>query len=263
MGIASTDLTGDGYPEVYLTSQGDNKLQTLADGPAQPTYEDIALDRGATAHRPYTGGTRLPSTAWHAEFADVNNDGLLDLFVAKGNVDAQEGYAMRGPQQPVDRSGRRHVRRRRRGGGDRQLRPGPGAALVDLNLDGLLDLVVANRVEPATVWRNVGSGDADAPAAMGNWLADPATATGAERRRHRRLGRGQHRRAHARPRAHRRRRPRRRAARLAAPRARRRRPRRAARALARWRGQPWMESEAGGFAIIERGAAAVTPGRRK
>ncbi|HYH93851.1 MAG TPA: FG-GAP-like repeat-containing protein, partial [Candidatus Saccharimonadales bacterium] len=31
MGIASEDLTGDGYPEVYLTSQGDNKLQTLAD----------------------------------------------------------------------------------------------------------------------------------------------------------------------------------------------------------------------------------------
>ena len=36
MGIASQDLTGDGYPEVYLTSQGDNKLQTLADGPARP-----------------------------------------------------------------------------------------------------------------------------------------------------------------------------------------------------------------------------------
>ncbi len=50
MGIASEDVTGDGYPEVYLTSQGDNKLQTLADGPAQPTYEDIALD--ARGHRP-------------------------------------------------------------------------------------------------------------------------------------------------------------------------------------------------------------------
>ena len=61
---------------MYLTSQGDNKLQTLADGPAQPTYEDIALERGATAHRPYTGGDVLPSTAWHAEFADVNNDGV-------------------------------------------------------------------------------------------------------------------------------------------------------------------------------------------
>ena len=33
MGIASQDLDGDGYPEVYLTSIGDNKLQTLAGGP--------------------------------------------------------------------------------------------------------------------------------------------------------------------------------------------------------------------------------------
>ena len=38
MGIASYDLTGDGLPEVFLTSQGDNKLQTLADGAAQPSY---------------------------------------------------------------------------------------------------------------------------------------------------------------------------------------------------------------------------------
>ena len=53
MGIATQDLTGDGLPEVFLTSQGDNKLQTLADGPAQPTYVDIALESGANAHRPF------------------------------------------------------------------------------------------------------------------------------------------------------------------------------------------------------------------
>ena len=33
MGIASQDVTGDGYPEVFLTSQADNKLQTLENGP--------------------------------------------------------------------------------------------------------------------------------------------------------------------------------------------------------------------------------------
>ena len=38
MGIASYDVTGDGYPDVFLTSQGDNKLQTLTAGPAsRPT----------------------------------------------------------------------------------------------------------------------------------------------------------------------------------------------------------------------------------
>jgi hypothetical protein len=52
-----------------------------------------------------------------------------------------------------------------------------GAALVDLNLDGLLDLVQVNRRENVKVWRNVGAGTAAAPAPLGHWLgiqvADP------------------------------------------------------------------------------------------
>jgi hypothetical protein len=170
MGIASEDITGDGYPEVFLTSQGDNKLQTLADGPAQPTYEDIALERGATAHRPYTGGDVLPSTAWHAEFADVNNDGFPDLFVAKGNVEAQEGYAMNDPSNLLIGQSDGTFVEGGEAAGIVSYDRARGAALADLDLDGLLDLVVANRVEPVTVWRNVGSGDVDAPVAMGNWL---------------------------------------------------------------------------------------------
>ena len=76
-----------------MTSQADNKLQTLEDGATGPQYRDIALERGVTAQRPYVGDGVLPSTAWHPEFDDVNNDGLIDLFVAKGNVDAQVDYA--------------------------------------------------------------------------------------------------------------------------------------------------------------------------
>ena len=61
MGIASRDLDGDGYPEVYVTSQGDNKLQQL-DAPSPgggPAYHDIALDRGVTATQPFAGGDAL------------------------------------------------------------------------------------------------------------------------------------------------------------------------------------------------------------
>jgi enediyne biosynthesis protein E4 len=170
MGIASQDVTGDGYPEVYLTSQGDNKLQTLADGPDHPTYQDIALQRGVTAHRPFAGGDVLPSTAWHAEFDDVNNDGFVDLFVAKGNVEEQPGYATRDPSNLLlGRADGTFVEGAEEAGIVSYERA-RGGALVDLNLDGLLDLVVVNRTENARLWRNTGGGDADQPAAMGHWV---------------------------------------------------------------------------------------------
>ena len=181
MGIASTDLTGDGYPEVYLTSQADNKLQTLVDGAAQPRYEDMALEAGVTAHRPYVGDTTMPSTAWHAEFDDVNNDGYVDLFVAKGNVEAQEGYAMRDPSNLLIGQQDGTFTEGAMEAGIVGFARARGAALVDLNLDGLLDLVVVNRRENVGLWRNVGAGSADEPAPMGNWVAIELEDDGANR----------------------------------------------------------------------------------
>jgi hypothetical protein len=171
MGIASHDLTGDGYPEVFLTSQGDNKLQTLASGPDRPTYRDVAIEHGVTAHRPYAGGDVLPSTAWHPEFQDVNNDGIIDLFISKGNVEATTGYAARDPSNLLlGRPDGTFVEVGEDAGIVRFER-GRGAALVDLNLDGMLDLVQVNRRENVSVWRSVGWGSASDPAPMGNWIA--------------------------------------------------------------------------------------------
>jgi hypothetical protein len=170
MGIASRDLDGDGLPEVYITSQGDNKLQTLEHGPSAPSFHDIALAKGVTAQRPYTGGDVLPSTAWHPEFEDVNNDGLVDLFVSKGNVDAQPDNAQRDPSNLfIGRPDGTFFEGAPAAGIVRYDRA-RGAALVDLNLDGLLDLVVVNREVNVAVWRNVGSGDAARPIPMGHWL---------------------------------------------------------------------------------------------
>lgn len=169
MGIASQDLTGDGLPEVFLTSQGDNKLQTLAAGPETPTYRDIALASGVTATRPFTGDAVLPSTAWHAEFQDVNNDGFVDLYVSKGNVEAMPDYAAQDPNDLL------------LGGPDGTFTEGAvaagivnvartrGAALADFNLDGMLDLVEVNRRQNVTLWRNVGASAEAEP--MGNWIA--------------------------------------------------------------------------------------------
>ena len=171
MGIASQDVTGDGVPEVFLTSQGDNKLQTLAGGAGGPAYEDIALARGVTANRPFTGGDVLPSTAWHAEFQDVNNDGYADLFVSKGNVEAQPDYATRDPSNLLLGTADGTFVESAEAAGIVDYRPARGAVVVDLNLDGMLDLVVVHRRENVTLWRNTGRGDADRPEAMGRWIA--------------------------------------------------------------------------------------------
>jgi hypothetical protein len=181
MGIASQDLNGDGLPEVYLTSQGDNKLQTLLVGPSEPAYRDIALKSGVNAARPFSGGDILPSTAWHPEFQDVNNDGLVDLFVSKGNVNDVPDYASRDPSnlfigrpdgtftEGADEAGVLDFDR------------GRGAALADFNLDGLLDLVEVHLGAPVRIWRNVGAGTADAPVPMGHWLAVRAGEPGGNR----------------------------------------------------------------------------------
>jgi enediyne biosynthesis protein E4 len=171
MGIATYDVTGDGLPEVFLTSQGDNKLQTLADGTAQPNYRDIALRRGVTAHHPYAGDVELSSTAWHAEFDDVNNDGYVDLFVSKGNVEAQPDFASRDPSNLLLGQANGRFLEAGRAAGLVSFVRGRGAAIVDLNLDGMLDLVQVNRRVNVSVWRNVGWGDAVRPQPMGNWIA--------------------------------------------------------------------------------------------
>ena len=171
MGLASRDLTGDGYPEVFITSQGDNKLQTLADDPAVPSYRDIALRRGVTAQRPFAGGDVLPSTAWHPEFADVNNDGLVDLFVTKGNVEAQPDHASRDPDNLLLAQPDGTFTEGAEAAGVLDFDPSRGAALVDLNLDGMLDLVVVHRRSGVTLHRNVGAGDGDDPRPTGHWLA--------------------------------------------------------------------------------------------
>ena len=158
MGIASYDLNFDGYPEYFVTSMADNKLQTLAEipteGAAKATFKDVAYPKHAIAQRPYTGDDLNPSTGWHAQFEDVNNDGLADLFIAKGNVDAMPDFALRDPNnlllQRAD--GTFEEAGDRAGVADTGL--SRGAAFSDLNADGLVDLVVVNRREPAQIWRN-------------------------------------------------------------------------------------------------------------
>jgi hypothetical protein len=159
MGIASYDLNSDGFPEYFLTSMADNKLQSLRPVPEgnrpQPSYADIAFAKGVTAHRPYVGGDVRPSTAWHTQFEDVNNDGLIDLFIAKGNVAEMPDFATNDPNNLLLQFEDGRFRETGEAAGIVDFARSRGAALTDFNLDGLLDLVVVNRWDKARLWRNV------------------------------------------------------------------------------------------------------------
>ena len=168
MGIAAYDVDGDGFQDYFLTSMADNRLQTLAeppkDGkPPRPGFKDIAYARGVTAQRPFMGDDRKPSTGWHTQFEDVNNDGLVDLFIAKGNVAQMPDFAIKDPNNLLLQGSDGKFHEAADKAGVASTANSRGGALADFNLDGLIDMVVVNRWESAQIWRNT------SPKA-GNWI---------------------------------------------------------------------------------------------
>ena len=191
MGIASTDLTGDGRDVVMLTSMGDQLMQIAnADG----SYSAAPFDIGTYAHRPHLGDDGRPSTGWHAEFGDVNNDGLPDLFIAKGNVDQMPSNAMQDPNNLLIQNPTGSFDEVSVSAGVADMARSRGAAFADFDGDGRLDLVVVNRRAPMRIYQNTSSAD--------NWIsvnlsqgtsnrdAVGATVTVNGQTQHRRIGGG-------------------------------------------------------------------------
>ncbi len=162
MGIASRDISGDGLPDVYLSSMGDQHLQIRSG--SGPSWQDVPFSRGTTAQRPHLGDDGRPSTGWHIAFGDVTNDGLDDVFIAKGNVEQMPSNALEDPNSLLVQNPDGSFREVSVAAGVATMERSRGAALADLNLDGLLDLVVVNRRAAMEVYQNTSP-------APGNWLA--------------------------------------------------------------------------------------------
>ncbi|SMX29390.1 ASPIC and UnbV [Pelagimonas phthalicica] len=170
MGIASRDLTGDGFADVYLTSMGDQKFQTFEGDANSPAYRDATYERGTTAHRPHIGEDGRPSTGWHAAFGDVDNDGRDDIFVAKGNVEQMPDAAMQDPNTLLIQGDDGRFTEMSGPAGVASMAKSRGAVLADLDFDGDLDLAVVNRRTPMELYENVSAG--------GNWLLVNVAQTG-------------------------------------------------------------------------------------
>jgi hypothetical protein len=160
MGVDSTDIDDDGDMDLIvcnLTGESDSIFRNDGD-----YFVDI------------TGRTGVRASTRHATrfglgLIDVNNDGLLDLYEANGAVtreSAAEGadpYAQQNALLAGTTSGRFSPVSPRGGTAEPITLTSRGAAFGDLDGDGGLDIVVINRDEPASVYRNIVS-------SRGNWV---------------------------------------------------------------------------------------------
>ena len=153
MGADAADYDGDGRPDVFVTnfSQDYNTLYQNAGG---WFFNDVS----------YAAGVAAPSLAylgWGTGFADFDNDGLLDIFVANGHVYPEidrtglgAKYLQRNQLFRNQGAGRFADVTGRAGGGLLIEKSSRGAALGDIDNDGDLDILVINMNDRPTLLRN-------------------------------------------------------------------------------------------------------------
>jgi hypothetical protein len=162
MGVATGDYDNDGDVDLYITNLGSNQLyRNRGDG----TFEDVTSKAGVDD----------PRWSTCAAFVDYDRDGDLDLFVSNyvdfATAPTRECYAASsardfcGPDayNPVPD---RLFRNRGDGSfedvtiaaGIKEYGAGFGVIAADYNVDGWIDIYVANDGDPNQLWINNGDG---------------------------------------------------------------------------------------------------------
>lgn len=162
MGVDVGDFNNDGMLDLYSTNYS-NQLPNLYENLGKGVFQDVAIAVG--------GGVGMrPHVNWGVGFADFDNDGLQDIFIANGALDQNVHKWRIGTAFKVRNQLLRNLGGRRfediswsAGSGLAVVESSRGLALDDFENDGLMDVVVQNSRSRPTVMRNR-SGDS------GNWI---------------------------------------------------------------------------------------------
>jgi len=153
MGVCAGDYDNDGWLDLEATSY-QNEVATLYRNTGDGFFEDVTRETGA-------GAETLPNVTWGNGFADFDNDGDRDLFIARGHIndnvekfDDTTSYHATNVLLMNMGDGRFVSISDRAGDGLRVRLSSRGAAFEDFNGDGRTDVVILNSRREPTVLRN-------------------------------------------------------------------------------------------------------------
>ena len=143
MGADFGDVDGDGRPEIIMTGLKGETFE-LFRNLGHGEFEDMSAGSGLLALSARVSG-------WGCGFADLDNDGMLDLFIAGGGLDADDLQPNR-----VFRNEGGHFSdvSATVGAGFGRAALHRGAAFADFDNDGRMDVAVSCLNGPLELWSN-------------------------------------------------------------------------------------------------------------
>lgn len=134
MGVGIGDYNNDGNLDYYLTNIGqnyffENKLNTLNEK-AKELKIDLSFEKDS-----------LKGTSWSGIFLDIENDGDLDLYVAKGFLNSLEKVIVKDENKLFVNNGKFGFKNVSKQSGINDSLAHRGAATLDFDHDGDLDIV--------------------------------------------------------------------------------------------------------------------------
>jgi len=160
LGVVVGDYDNDGWPDIYVAN--DSVPNFLYRNLGNGAFEEAGQWAGVAVNR-----NGRPEAGMGTDFGDVDNDGLLDIFVTNLDWETNTLYHNQGKGLFADTTAERGL-------GEPSLPfVGFGAAFLDFDNDGLLDIAVTNGnvldnakffreaasyAQPKHLYRNLGGG---------------------------------------------------------------------------------------------------------